>query len=182
MLTGQICQVNSLRGPIGEITMPEGGCVPFTHFLAQVTNWPCPHHWPYEPNSKHVHQQRASQLESRDIAEALLRLSTFTCSQFSASLVMMLSIPEFLTVCEQKQIVWFLSNVTGQKCWNMKEAYYSKKPESPCSSFQHPRASPGHFAHCSYLGFLSKAKSYHVTALFGNLWWLPTAFWKSSNT
>lgn len=167
MLTGQICQVNSHRGPIGEITMPEGGCIPFTHFLTQVTNWPCPRHWSYESNSKHVHQQRASQLESRDIPEALLRLSTLTHPWFSASLVMMLSIPEFLTVCGQKQIVWFLSNVTGQKCQNMKKPYYSKKPESLCSAFQHPHASPGNVAHCSSLGFLSKTKSYHVTALFG---------------
>ena len=30
--------------------------------------------------------------------------------------------------------------------------------------------------------FFSKTKSYHVTALFGNLWWFLTVFWKCSNT
>lgn len=29
--------------------MPKGGHIPSTHFLAQVTDCACPHHWPYGP-------------------------------------------------------------------------------------------------------------------------------------
>lgn len=64
--------------------MADGSHSPSTRFLAQATNWPHPHHWPHEPQQVCL-AAKASQVDSRDIPEALVRRSsTFSCSQVSA--------------------------------------------------------------------------------------------------
>ena len=69
--------------------MPEGGHIPSTHFLAQVTDGSRPHHWPYGPQ-----QQKSCQLRHPRGPSEVMHFHVFLV----LSIVGDNAAPEFLTV------------------------------------------------------------------------------------
>lgn len=139
------------------MTRTDGGNTPYTPFLAQLTNWPCPHHEHYEP-------QRVS--PGAQVTPGLETSPTSPCSQASVPGCGVTA--EFPAAYrpDTDHLVSIQENWSDVSKTQMKRIF--QEASIPCPAFLGQCPSPWCSSCCRSLGFLFKTKLYHITALLGN--------------